>query len=494
MESKEHSQMVMLTTSTDTLSLLTNNSDWMDESFFAQLNGADRNLQFSNNNINDNGCDDSSLYRDFFVPSPNSFNLLANQQAFPDSPQSMSSYVQSSPDSSEVSYDSSPFSPTDRSPHFPTNSLKNSNSLLLDIDSITQQQNTTNNFTVDFPMDVTQTNEMNYFEQLINQINTKELSLYPESNSNIDSLDVNPSKKRKRGDEGKISSKNDPFTVQNAQRPIFLDRQQLLQYSSKDFDEYKKKLLQTYTLSVEEKETLKKQRRVIKNREYSQNSRQKKKQRVEELEIRIAQIEEENQKLRRENNSLKSKLLNIVSSYRQSKQIGNTTVKIDPHINNNSINNNNKSGFESFFSIKGSNQKAMVGCVFIILLSFGFLFANHSTNQLSKVKSSQTGRVVFSNNEEESNSILSFLWQNSVGYLYYYTEIDEETDSDVINYKNRIMMNQKLNNDNNVSQKREVSTYYGSYSDDPHLCETIPSDALFLINTAFFMKNITEMN
>ena len=292
-------------------------------------------------------------------------------------------------------------------------------------------------------------------------------------------------------------------------------------------------LVRRFTLTAEEKEMIKKQRRVIKNREYSQNSRQKKKQRVEDLEARISQIEDENQRLKKENNALKSKLLTIASIYKQNK-----LQKLN-HSNhqqtNNYMNNNNaaaaaahqnqsisssSSSSSSLFSIKSTNQKAMVGCFFIILLSFGFFITNQNSASLSNVsKSSRVGgRVVFSASEDYSTPSSS----SSSHYYYYYQYYASLLYNFFSSFWNQFFSpffesdNLKVLNDNNVNSKSfeyQPSVVYYYYTeveqrdgdlnhvsshtydyDDSVQCDFVPSHLPFYFFSPFYNRNFTSID
>jgi len=68
--------------------------------------------------------------------------------------------------------------------------------------------------------------------------------------------------------------------VQVNEDPIKLAREDLLKYSSQQYDDYVKKISLKRPLNEKELKESKKQRRLIKNREYAQISRNKKKNRV----------------------------------------------------------------------------------------------------------------------------------------------------------------------------------------------------------------------
>jgi len=89
--------------------------------------------------------------------------------------------------------------------------------------------------------------------------------------------------------------------------PAGLTREQLLNFSSKDLEDYVQKLQNTRKLTQEEQKELKKQRRIIKNREYAQLSRKKKKGYVNELEARVQELEKENKELKNQVRTLQEK-------------------------------------------------------------------------------------------------------------------------------------------------------------------------------------------
>jgi len=83
-----------------------------------------------------------------------------------------------------------------------------------------------------------------------------------------------------------------------------LSREELLELSSAEFDEYAIQLAQHHTLTPAEERELKKQKRLIKNRESAQLSRKRKKNYIEELEGKLKGLEGENVNLKHELASL----------------------------------------------------------------------------------------------------------------------------------------------------------------------------------------------
>lgn len=83
-----------------------------------------------------------------------------------------------------------------------------------------------------------------------------------------------------------------------------LTRDELLELTSAEFEEYAAQLAQHHTLTPAEERELKKQRRLIKNRESAQLSRKRKKNYIEELEGKLSTLEGENSSLKHELASL----------------------------------------------------------------------------------------------------------------------------------------------------------------------------------------------
>jgi len=124
-----------------------------------------------------------------------------------------------------------------------------------------------------------------------------------------------------------------------------LTRQQLLHMTSKEFDSYRKNLQSTHELTEEQKVVLQYQRRTIKNREYAQTSRQKKKNLLSVLEARVQVLEDENSSLSQQNIDLQSKLIQLANTFRsysmesirQQHLLVNRLSQVDPNFSSSSF-------------------------------------------------------------------------------------------------------------------------------------------------------------
>jgi hypothetical protein len=137
----------------------------------------------------------------------------------------------------------------------------------------------------------------------------------PDSQTNdcVPDTSSRASKKRK-GDDGK-----------ECEASIFLPRNQLLTMTSTEIEDYVIKIKAQRTLTASEEKELKRQRRLIKNREYASQSRSRKKQYVDELEKTIEAVRVENASLKQqvsslndENKTLKRQIVAIATKIKKS--------------------------------------------------------------------------------------------------------------------------------------------------------------------------------
>jgi len=149
---------------------------------------------------------------------------------------------------------------------------------------------------------------------------------------------------------------------------VTLSRDELLNLTSKQFEDYVKQLEGNKKLSDEEKRELKRQRRLIKNRESAQASRQRKKSHVDDLEKKVMN-------LTKENSDLFHKVTNLTKE--------NEQLKTEVTYLQNMI---SKSGFMDLIStgvkkvkslqndVKSSSVKTTGIAFCVLLFTFGFLF------------------------------------------------------------------------------------------------------------------------
>jgi len=89
--------------------------------------------------------------------------------------------------------------------------------------------------------------------------------------------------------------KNNHSKKQSPTSVVCISRDELLKFSSEDLEAYVKALSATRPLTSAENKEIKRQRRLIKNRESAQQSRKRKKDKVGDLETIVAQLEAVNE-------------------------------------------------------------------------------------------------------------------------------------------------------------------------------------------------------
>jgi hypothetical protein len=115
------------------------------------------------------------------------------------------------------------------------------------------------------------------------------------------------------------------------QTAVTLPREDLLKLSSKELDEYAERIRQVRPLTSEEEKDIRRQRRLIKNRESAHLSRQRRKSHMETLEGQLNAVNEENSRLkaemeslRRENSGLKEQVGRLAKVIQQTPSLLNT--------------------------------------------------------------------------------------------------------------------------------------------------------------------------
>jgi len=222
---------------------------------------------------------------------------------------------------------------------------------------------------------------------------------------------------------------------------VILSREALLNLDSFTFDDYVRKVATSRELSSEEQKELKRQRRLIKNRESAQASRQRKKDYIDQLEEKVAKLTSDNvamkeriTALQTENKSLKDEVIYLHS-----------VIKKNPGLSSlfqgmNYLGKVSKQGYSN-------NVKVAGVCLMIILFSFGLFFNSNNTPALpfnsvrepipEVLPSSTGGRVLAEKFQPAGSSRKILTVSENVGEIN--TKRLEQS------YMNRIEEDQKLN-------------------------------------------------
>jgi len=168
-----------------------------------------------------------------------------------------------------------------------------------------------------------------------------------------------------------------------------LSREELLNLSSRKFEEYVRKLMAKRDLTSEERKELKRQRRLIKNRESAQASRQRKKNYMETLEQQVANLNGENNRLREhitalstENKSLKDEVIYLHDMIKKTPGLSTLFT----------AGANYMASFSKGQQNLSANVKSAGLCLMILLFSFGLFFNNMQPQQQQALPWDRTGR------------------------------------------------------------------------------------------------------
>eukprot|EP01112_Ceratiomyxa_fruticulosa_P014049 TRINITY_DN3_c0_g1_i4.p1 TRINITY_DN3_c0_g1~~TRINITY_DN3_c0_g1_i4.p1 ORF type:complete len:627 (+),score=171.25 TRINITY_DN3_c0_g1_i4:283-2163(+) len=169
---------------------------------------------------------------------------------------------------------------------------------------------------------------------------------------------------------------------------VTLPRDTLLSISSTTMDQLVDQIQSARPLSVDEQKEIKRQKRLIKNRESAQLSRERRRLYIDQLEDKINDLNQEIQQLKSENQHLKTHLLRYEPNYVAPKIEPPSTP---PSSSSSSSSSNNKpivpKPISNLLSVgnssQSSNAKAAGVCLLIILFAFGLFFNPGATPSAS---------------------------------------------------------------------------------------------------------------
>jgi len=211
---------------------------------------------------------------------------------------------------------------------------------------------------------------------------------------NVGSLSpsVQSTKKRRR------DSDEDVFdAIPEELAAVFLKREQLVTISSVDHEAFVQRLANTRDLSEAELKEVKRQRRLIKNREYAQTSRQKKKATMGHVKDQVNSLESENDDLKAELAKLRTRVtelelenaslrVRLSSKDLTSSEDGSTDSVVD-------IAPRQKNGYFAKTNFSFRPAMAATSVLFVILFAFGFLFNSPLFSSLSLPGARNLGSV-----------------------------------------------------------------------------------------------------
>jgi len=200
-------------------------------------------------------------------------------------------------------------------------------------------------------------------------------SICDESSSNDGEVEESSRRKRRNAVRLKNDKKNSPSSSGD-ERSVTLTRDELLSFTSEQFEDFVTSIINSRDLTSSEKSEIKRQRRLIKNRESAQASRQRKKLHMDQLERKVKELSSEN-------TALKENIATLCSENNQLKQhvaLLNEVVKKSMGTDLFSRGYNFMNTMANPKQYLQMNPLSSTGVVLmIVLFSFGLLFSNWVT-------------------------------------------------------------------------------------------------------------------
>eukprot|EP01097_Dermamoeba_algensis_P002782 TRINITY_DN2101_c0_g1_i1.p1 TRINITY_DN2101_c0_g1~~TRINITY_DN2101_c0_g1_i1.p1 ORF type:complete len:484 (-),score=94.25 TRINITY_DN2101_c0_g1_i1:54-1505(-) len=308
-----------------------------------------------------------------------------------------------------------------------------------------------------------------------------------ETDTSLNFLEVGTGNDKRKKRKKLSCSKEEPFVGKTA---VSLPRDQLLEFSSEDLENFVNSIKMTRALTEEEKKEISRQRRLIKNRESAMASRIRKKSHVDELEKQVEELKHKNLQLQSrvtllelQNKQLQQQVESLATKNAEASTTEPIGIKtenkssspgsIDVHIpfltdfDERLDKVTNSSVWGSGF--KTNSMKATSGiCLFILLFSFGLFFHNLQPSHLGLGQQAQYQR--FFEAFSQKHSVLDFDFSGKRGYSRETPQVSktgrvllEHEQLDLTQASPGVHRNTCCNNDNS-SQPYEMET--SSYSEE----------------------------
>jgi len=210
-------------------------------------------------------------------------------------------------------------------------------------------------------------------------------------------------KKRRRDSDEDVSD-----AIPEGLAAVFLKRDQLLTISSAEHEAFVQRIANFRDLSDMELKEVKRQRRLIKNREYAQTSRQKKKVNMGHVKEQVNSLESENDDLKAEVAKMRSRIMEL--------ELENASLRVQ--LSSKEQTSDDSSDAVVDFDIPATQTKAgpfgrspfslrptmAVSVLFVFLFAFGFLFNSPIFNAFTSqnlpgprqtIAPYRTGRTIF---------------------------------------------------------------------------------------------------